>query len=268
MNKYKLDDMPPAARTLLIPLAYRAAENRRPDAILRDEQAAGLFGQFEEDDFVRQLKNVEADMDQVFTMLRTRQFDRCAQAFLGRHPDGTVVDIGCGLDTRFYRIDNGSMRYLGLDLPQVIEVRRRLLPESPRLSLLCGSVLDFAWMDQVSPPAVFIAEGVLVYLDEPDVKRLLLEMHRRFPGAEFAFDVISRASQRLHQYKPAIRKAQVHIGWSLDDTRTIEAWVPGLRLLEEDLYLTQDEPRLGRLGRLMFKLPAMNRTSRILHLSL
>jgi len=42
-------------------------------------------------------------------ILKGREFDRFAQDFLSRHPDGVVVHIGCGLDTRFERVDNGRV---------------------------------------------------------------------------------------------------------------------------------------------------------------
>jgi O-methyltransferase involved in polyketide biosynthesis len=80
--------------------------------------------------------------DKVFTLMRVREFDRCALAFLGEHPAGVVVDIGCGLDTRFERLDNGQLEWVGLDLPDVIALRKQLLPEMPRTRLIACSALD------------------------------------------------------------------------------------------------------------------------------
>ncbi len=103
-------------------------------------------------------------------MMRARQFDRFGLGFLKEHPAGTVVDIGCGLDTRFGRLDNGQMHWVGLDLPEVIELRRSLLPATARSCLIGCSALDFTWMDEVSPPVIFLAEGLLVYFMEEDVR--------------------------------------------------------------------------------------------------
>jgi O-methyltransferase involved in polyketide biosynthesis len=103
-------------------------ESQRPDALVRDPKAVELVGQLDYDfSGIQRLKN-----DSVNYLLRMREFDRLAWAFLEEHPDGVIVDLGCGLDTRFERVDNGRMEWYGLDLPEVIELRQALLDETPR----------------------------------------------------------------------------------------------------------------------------------------
>jgi len=99
----------------------------------------------------------------VAIVLRNRELDRHVQEFLARHEDAVVVHIGCGLDARFERVDDGHVDWSDLDLPEVIDLRRRLLgAEGPRYHHLACSVLDTAWMDRVSEhalrPFLFIAE--------------------------------------------------------------------------------------------------------------
>ena len=90
------------ARTLLVPLACRARESARPDGLMRDPRAMDLFTHFEGGlDSLRGM----SDFDQVVTVMRARQFDRYARAFLSANAQGAVIDIGCGLDTRFDRLD-------------------------------------------------------------------------------------------------------------------------------------------------------------------
>ncbi len=262
MTELKDVELSPVARTLLIPLAFRAAESQRPDAILHDEQAVALARQVG----AGLLPKVDQqNMDFVCTMMRARQFDRFALGFLKEQPAGTVVDIGCGLDTRFGRIDNGQMRWVGLDLPEVIEIRRSLLPEGPRSCLIGRSALDFAWMDEVSQPAIFLAEGVLVYFIEEDVRRLVLELRRRFAGCELVFDSLSMASIKMHRLSPAgvMRRAAHQVHWGLDESEGLEAWGPGIKLLEEWLYFDDLEPRLGGYN-LMRHIPFLARANRIL----
>jgi O-methyltransferase involved in polyketide biosynthesis len=244
-NKLKVADLPPVARTLLIPLSYRAIENRKPDPILPDKQAVELLARFDVD-YERMVKSL--GFEQLCTMMRARQFDRWAAAFLASHPGGVVVDIGCGLDARAARVDDGRRKWFGLDFPEVVEVRRTLLPAGPRERLIPGSVLDFAWMDAVAAenaPAMFIAEGVLPYLPGGDVRRLLTALAERFPGSEFGFDAINRFSVRIHQFHPAIRKAGARLGWALERAEEIETWSPRIRLLEEWDYFREREPQLG-----------------------
>ena len=111
--------------TLLIPLYHRAQETQRPDAMLKDDKAVEILGKLDFDP--RRFKLQQHDV--IGLVCRVREFDRFACDFLIAHPDGVVVHIGCGLDTRFERVDNGRVEWFDLDLPEVIELRRKLIGE-------------------------------------------------------------------------------------------------------------------------------------------
>ena len=114
------------AETLLILLYNRAMESQRPDAMMRDEKAVALVTQMSYDfDQVREIRMFEAN--KVARIMLTREMDRYARDFLSRHPDAVVVHIGCGLDSRFERVDNGQVEWYDLDLPDVIELRRKFI---------------------------------------------------------------------------------------------------------------------------------------------
>jgi O-methyltransferase involved in polyketide biosynthesis len=234
---------------------------------LRDARAVDLVNQFDEDSlqFAKMI-----DMDHICTMMRGRQFDRYAQAFLAQQPAGVVVDLGCGLDTRFDRVDNGQVTWVGVDFPEVIELRQRLLPAGPRCHLIARSALDFAWMDVVAGlnyPVIFLAEGFSTYLTEAEMKRMVLTLAERFPGSELIFDVVSPLSIWVHKFSPAIRKAQVQLHWGTNDPRTLETWKPGLHLLEVWGYFDQNEPRLGKYS-WMRHVPLFANMNRILRYQL
>jgi O-methyltransferase involved in polyketide biosynthesis len=193
-----------------------------------------------------------------------REFDRRASAFLAEHPDGVIVDLGCGLDTRFARVDNGQVKWYGLDLPEVIELRKELLEETPRNHFIGCSVLDFSWMDalsgQVGKPILFLAEAMLVYLEEADVKRLVQALAERFPGAELVCDAYSPVVLRFHPRPtdfPPVR-------WGLKDDRDVEAWAPGIRLLSQWYTFDKPEPRQGAF-QIMRHIPFIARAVRVLH---
>jgi O-methyltransferase involved in polyketide biosynthesis len=241
----RVADLPPVARTLLIPLSYRAIESRKPDPILCDPQEVEILSRFDVD-YERMVKPLA--LEQIATMMRTRQFDRWAAAFLKAHPGGIVVDIGCGLDARPARVNDGGCIWFGLDFPEVIEVRKNLLPEGARERLIAGSVLDFAWMDAVAAekrPVMFIAEGVFPYLEGRDVRSLVAALSERFPGGELGFDAINRFSVWIHSFHPAIRKAGVRLQWVLEDAKELESWSRHIRLLEEWDYYRENDPRMG-----------------------
>jgi O-methyltransferase involved in polyketide biosynthesis len=144
MTETAYQDLSGVAETLLIILAIRAFESQRPDALIKDERAEVLVSQMDQDFLRKKLAKIE-DYSQVATILRSRDFDRHARDFLARHPEAVVVHIGCGLDTRFERLDNGRVEWYDLDLPDVIELRRKLIGgEGERYHLLACSVLDSA----------------------------------------------------------------------------------------------------------------------------
>ncbi len=260
MPTHVIRNLNAVSQTLLIPLYFRAMESQRPDALVRDPKAVELVSQLDCDlSGVQKLKG-----EGVNYLLRMREFDRLARAFLAEHPAGVIVELGCGLDTRFERLDNGQLEWYGLDLPGVIELRRELLDETPRSHFIGSSVLEFSWMDalsdQAGKPILFLAEAVLVYLEEADVKRLLQTLAGRFPGAELVCEVYSPVVVRFHPRPAAVAQPR----WALKDDRDVEAWAPCIRLLSRWYYFDKPEPRLGAF-QLMRYFPVLARVVRIVH---
>lgn len=248
-------------RTLLVPLACRAIETARPDAIIHDPRAMELFQAL---DGGPQFLMGMGGFDCLATSMRVRQFDRYARAFLDQNPGGLVVDIGCGLDTRYDRLDDGCMAWLGLDLPEVIALRRSWLPDGERCCTLAHSAFDLTWLDFVSGmkrAAIFLAEGVFPYFSASDVKPLLTALAARFPGAELVFDTLSPFMVWLHnQTSSVLKESGSRLRWDIREPRDLEAW--GLRLLERWGYFDKYEPRLGATNLIRF-IPPLARANDI-----
>ena len=232
--------------TLLVPLYARALENRRKRPILRAPKAAEMVDSIDWDfqKFGQRLRVVACT-------LRSAIFDELLAEFLRRHPDGTVVEIGAGLNTRFERLDNGRLHWFDLDLPDTVELRRKFFRDTERRTTLAGSVLDTEWMAPVrrSPgPYFFVAEAVLIYLKEREVRAALAQIAENFPGAGIAFDTTSRSAV-LHGNKDFVhRKMAARFDWACDDPREIEGWNIGLRLKESRTLLNASDAWLARLS--------------------
>ena len=256
------------AETLLMTLYIRAMESQRPDALIKDEKAVALVTNMSYDfDRIRQVKMDEDD--KVGVILRNLEFDRQVRNFLTRHPDAVVVHIGCGLDSRFERVDNGKVEWYDMDLPEVIEQRRKFIgDEGERYHLLAGSVFDSAWLDKVGVhrqrPFLFLAEGVLMYFEEAQVKSLVLMLRDHFPGAELVFDAFSPFLVRANNLRMAISKFGVRYHWGLRRGQEIEGWGDGIRLLDEWGYFDRPEPRLDHI-RWMRHIPLLARVMRVYH---
>jgi O-methyltransferase involved in polyketide biosynthesis len=184
--------------TALWTLYMRASEAGRPDSVIDDPQAGALL---ERIDFPFEERFGPPRLGQ-WQALRARAFDGEIQRFLAGHPDGTVVALGEGLETGFWRSDNGRVRWLSVDLPEMAALRRELLPAAPNLRLLEGSALDEAWMDEVDPSrgVLLTAQGLLMYFEPEQVHGLIASVRRRFAGADLVFDAIPRwVAQRSQQ---------------------------------------------------------------------
>ncbi len=176
--------------TLLWTLYHRAVEAGRPDAVIRDPLALSLV---ERIDYPFAACFGEGGLGR-WQAARALTFDRQVRRFAAAHPTGTVVALGEGLETQFWRVDDGRIRWVTVDLPEVIDPRERLLPPSPRRRSVAGSALDPAWVDEVAAGAaegvLVTAQGLLMYLDRDEAHGLIATCARRLPGAAMVFDTV------------------------------------------------------------------------------
>ncbi len=277
------------SETYLAPLYWKAMESQCPDAMIKDEKAVALVTQMRLD-FSRVKQIPMNELLNAMRIIFTREMDRYARDFVNRHSDAVVVHIGCGLDTRFERVAecNGEVEWYDLDLPDVINLRRKLIgDERERYHLLACSVLENVWLEVVkvhSPrPFLFLAETVFVYFSELQVKSLVLTLRDHFPGAELVFDGwrpfevwIGNRHLSKSLYAGLLR-------WGFWSGKEIERWgdpstlrqaqgrlslrAGGIHLLDEWGFFDQPEPRLDSF-RWMAPLFRLFKPMRIFHFRL
>ncbi len=177
------------SETALMTLQVRANEARRPDSIIDDPMAIRLVDSIDFD-WAKFGLSRRQDM-----AVRALAFDNEARRYLADHPHATVVALAEGLQTSFFRLDAAGVghefRWLTVDLPPMIELRRKLLPPSDRIEMCAQSALDFSWMDLVpADDGVFItAEGLLMYLQPDEALGLIAACAERFGGGRMMFDL-------------------------------------------------------------------------------
>lgn len=216
--------------TLLIPLYARATETRRPHPMLVDERAVEMVGAIDYD-----FDRFGRGPSLVGCVLRSLIFDEWVRAFLREHPGGTVVEIGAGLDTRFERLDNGTAHWVEFDLPDTMALRRRFFAGSERRTLFDGSVLDDGWIAAATArpgPYLLVAEAVLFYLPERDVRAALRQIADRFAGASVAFDTGGALMVRHQDRHDTLRHMSARMQWECGEPRDVESLEPRLRLVE------------------------------------
>jgi methyltransferase (TIGR00027 family) len=278
MSETKSQTLSSVSETLLVTLYLRAMESQRPDALIKDERAEALVKQISDDgryDFNRIRLLHLSEANKLVIILRNRQFDRYTRDFLRRRPEAAVVHIGCGLDTRFERVDNSRVEWYDLDFPNIIELRRELIgDEGKRYHLLGCSVLENSWLEAVSAhrtrPFLFVAEGVFMYLTEAQNKSMVRTLYDHFPGAELVFDVYSPIHKLVSNLQTA--RFGFRTQWGIWHGEELERWVNpgpsgGIRLLDEWGYFDEPEPRLAHI-RWLRPFDAAARTLRIYHFRL
>jgi len=175
------------SETALLTLHQRASEAARPDGLIRDPMAIALRGQigYDYQNFGRTHQA---------TAWRALVFDRATREYLDAHPRATVVALAEGLQTSFWRLDNGRLNWLSVDFEPIIQLREQLLPKSARLKTCAQSALDYSWMDHVDGEhgVLITAEGLFQYLEHAVVIDLITACAKRFRGAQLVFDSVPK----------------------------------------------------------------------------
>jgi O-methyltransferase involved in polyketide biosynthesis len=181
--------------------------------------------------------------------------DKLVGKFLERHPAGAVVDIGCGMDTNFENVDNGTLKWYDLDMPDVIGLRRKFFSETDRRRFISGSMLDFQWMNRLSAEehVFFIAAGVLYYFEESQVRQLIVQLAEHFPGSEFLFDVSSPLGVRVAN-KLVIRGSGLDeksfLKWGIKDINDLKKWDSRLQSVKRHSFFKGIRSRMDFKTRL------------------
>jgi O-methyltransferase involved in polyketide biosynthesis len=224
--------------TMLMTLSGRAIQSQWQNPILPDPWAEEAMRHIDYD-MSQTLKGVSSwsmwkDIGPTIIATRAATFDQLTTRFLADHPDTVVLQVGCGMDSRVFRIDPpASVQWFDVDYPDVIDLRRQLFPQRAAYHLIGASLDDLRWLDEVprDRSGLLIAEGVLHYLSETEVKALLNAVVAHFPGGQMIFDICNSM---------IVKRAGSNVGgtgatykWGLDDPQDIQQLEPKLELIKE-----------------------------------
>ncbi|VVC77147.1 hypothetical protein AQUSIP_24740 [Aquicella siphonis] len=233
-------------QTLLLPLLGRALFSQEPYSPIHDERAVQLVNRLDYD--FTQL-NEQIGQSTLFWMARAYQFDEAIKQYLQRHPRAVIVNLGAGLETAFYRVDNGTLTWIDLDLPEVMELRRTLLPPPDREYYLEKSILDFSWMNEVrqyGDNIFFFAGGFFMYFTETQVRSVLTAMAAMFSKSELVFDTISiRGLKYANQMLEKANMTNALLQWGLDNANDLEKWSDQIQVLYQIPYFKKLKTRLS-----------------------
>jgi methyltransferase (TIGR00027 family) len=271
------------SETGLLTLYCRAIESQSRAPILVDTKAVEIANRLrpvlEVSDRAGLRRLAEGKINKTLAVhiaLRGKKYDDIARDFIRRNPNGVIVNLGCGLDSRFFRLDDGRMLFFDLDLPEMIECKLQFFEENERYRMIGVSVYEMDWMNQVAVvgkrPVLFMAEGLFMYLDPGKVRALVSALQSRFPSSELVCEVFNRfwlnplmnwmiRSKLQDNLKIG---SQAAFSFGVSDSHEMENWSPGIRLLEEWCYFESNHAKLGAL-KYMGKIKSMNRIQWTVH---
>ncbi|SHO43258.1 class I SAM-dependent methyltransferase [Anaerocolumna xylanovorans] len=250
--------------TLLLPLWCRAmvSEFHCPD--LEDLYANDIIKQLDYDfsGFHSHIKNYFI----ILLAARAKEMEQQVKRYISLHPGATIVNIGAGLDTTFYRINNGTVKWYDLDAPGVVYLRKTLLKDDPRKTSIAKSMFDPSFPDEIIPSGdglLFLISGVLMYFTEEEVRSLFRLLASRFPGCEVLFDHLTPFGLATADHM--VKRSGIHgakMQWGSNNICSLEKWGIQISLLEShpvcnDFTLN---PSSGILSNLLIRL---NRLLRI-----
>jgi O-methyltransferase involved in polyketide biosynthesis len=255
--------------TLFLPLWGRACETRKARPLLVDRKALEIIDRVDFD--FAALAGRISELSKAGWIMRSICTDRVIKLFLEKHPQATIINIGCGLDTTFDRMDNGRLHWIDLDLPDVIALRRQFIPESERRRALSASFLEDNWRKAIRPAdkMLFLAAGVFYYFREEEIKGFFQKLADEFPGGEILFDVCSplgvKTANRL-VVRQAGMDERSFLRWGLERPENILSWDSRFKLLETIFYF--GDKRLDFPTRMMGFVSDLLKIQYMIHLGL
>ncbi len=256
------------SETLFINIPMKSQEHQRTNGILKDPFSVELMDRLDYD-FSRFDTNSKPAAGVV---VRAQYFDEETAAFIKKNKDKkpVVVHVGAGMDTRFLRISGPDQPavFYELDLPDVMDLREKVLPSAENEFIIKSSMFETAWMDELAEQHqnsyfLFVIEGVTFYFPENKIKAFFYNLAQRFTG-EVQCDLISTWMSKRGKKNEILKKMEARFDFGIDDEKKIETWHPKIRHLKTDFLMKRHPRRWGFfIGRIMANIPLIKNSSRL-----
>jgi len=247
MNKIVLKE---EKETLLIPLLGKSKKN----PILTDIKAAEIVDQINYD--FDSLKISEKT--NIMMCIRAKLIDDYVKKFLSDNKNSVALHLGCGLDSRYYRIKNNNVDWYDIDFREVIDIRQNFFSENTKYHMIASSVTESEWMEKIPQNGdnyIIIAEGLLMYLKESEIKQLLERLKKKIGVYTLIFDAYSVLTANTANMHPSLKKTGAKINWGINNPQDLENWRLGIKFDGEKYFTDYEEiNKLSSITRIMFKI--------------
>ncbi len=243
MNNHDIKiDLGQVQETLMLPLWARAQEAEKNNPIVYDTYAKKIVDTIDYD--FSQIEESHMADNQGVWAIRAYNFDNIVKEFIAHNGNAAVINFGAGLETIFQRVDEGTVQWINIDLPDVVALRQKLIPDSERETTIAKSLFDFTWIDDISSltkdrSILFMAAGVLCYFEAREIEILFRKLAGAYPLSHVVFDSMSwlPAWGSNREIKKSMKNSEMDsstlIKWHLKKASGLQKWVDTLKIVEE-----------------------------------
>ena len=254
MIKNKLD-LKGISETLVVPVYARALESQRVHPKFVDYTAVNIVKSLDYD-FA---KHGKSKMNMWGCASRTYILDREVKKYIKEHPKALVINLACGLDDRFSRVDNGFINWYNIDFKQVIDIRNNLIPRNDRVIDIAGSITDYLWMENIDFPedTLIIAEGILMYLEEKEVEDLFNRIAEVTKKCTLLLELMSNWMVDHQKIHDTTKKTGVKFIWGVNESEDFTDICPSYKITGDfnltDIMKTYAPIRIAIMGKMIRK---------------
>jgi O-methyltransferase involved in polyketide biosynthesis len=218
--------------TMLISLYSRALHSRTENPVLYDKWAEDAVNKIDYDFASIKLNKFHP----LSIAIRAKQFDIFAKEWIEKNPISQVLHLGCGLDSRVFRVNpSPDIQWFDIDYPEVIELRKQLYPERENYRTISTSLLDYKWFDEISTelPTLVLAEGVMMYLPAESGREFIGKLTNHLKSGQMAFDAMNKLGVKIGGSEKAVNATGARFGWYINNPNDITQYAPKMELLAE-----------------------------------
>jgi len=235
------------ADTLFIPLRGRIYCSEKFPHILKDDIAVSIKDKIPPE----KENNKQSQYTQLASAVRSNNMDKYIKNFMKENPEGIIVEIGCGLETTYYRNDDSKHQWYALDLPEVIDYREELIQKGDNQILIRGDILKTDWMDKINEeakgkPVLISAGGLFHYFPKDQVLTVMKNLQQKINHAQLIFDTLNHwGIKGIKKYMKQIGHEDATMYFYVDDGKVLVNEIGGsAELLQEQKYY-KDIPKDG-----------------------
>lgn len=261
MSDY-LKHLTPLNKTAILPLCCRYFEAKEENSLLHDPYALQLGEKLACD-----MLTIEPGI-RTNALIKTLLIDEQVRQFIAQNKEAVIINLACGFDSRYFRVNNGKITWYEIDLPEIITYRKSVIPETEQYIAISHDILDYAWMNLVKKdkPVLIIAEAILMYFTEEQVRLLFTKIQKTFTHAALLFDVVSPQVVKQSGTHRALKSQDLAYSWGISHTKDFSFWINNI---QERKQMTIHEglkkySKKWNLYHLLYRIPHVRNANKII----